>query len=169
MIYYARINGEAKRVRIERDGDLYTVSVGDEVFSVDHRSLEGIGSLSLLVNSRCFEASVADHDRAKLVSINGEKFEIDLTDELSFMAGTPSVHHGHMDEEIVKTPMPGVVVAVEVAPGQRIDAGAPVVIVEAMKMQNEISTVCGGTVREILVRQGDTVESNQKLVVIERL
>lgn len=169
MIYYARINGEAKRVRIERDGDLYTVSVGDEVFTVDHRSLEGIGSLSLLVNSRCFEASVADHERVKLVSINGEKFEIDLTDELSFMAGTPSVHNGHVGEEIVKTPMPGVVVAVEVECGQKIDAGSPVVIVEAMKMQNEISSVGGGTVKEVLVRKGETVESNQKLVVIERV
>lgn len=169
MIYYARINGEAKRVRIERDGDLYAVSVGDEIFTVDHRSLEGIGSLSMLVNSKCFEASVADHDRVKLVSINGEKFEIDLTDELSFMAGTPSVHHGHAGEEIVKTPMPGVVVAVEVESGQKIDAGSPVVIVEAMKMQNEISSVGGGTVKEVLVRKGDTVESNQKLVVIERV
>jgi biotin carboxyl carrier protein len=169
MIYYARINGEARRVRIEREGDHYTISVGDEVFSVDHKSLEGIGSLSLLVNSRCFEASVADHERAKLVSINGEKFEIDLTDELSFMAGTPTVHHGHADEEIVKTPMPGVVVAVEVECGQKIEAGAPVVIVEAMKMQNEISSVCGGMVREILVRKGETVESNQKLVVVERV
>jgi biotin carboxyl carrier protein len=68
----------------------------------------------------------------------------------------------------VKTPMPGLVVAVEVAPGQKIEAGAPVVIVEAMKMQNEISSVCGGTVKEVLVRPGDTVDSNQKLVLIDR-
>jgi biotin carboxyl carrier protein len=169
MIYYAKVNGEVKPVKIERNGDLYSVSIGDEAFTVDHRSLEGLGSLSLLVNSRCFEASVADHERVKLVSINGEKFEIDLTDELSFMAGTPSVHHGHAGEEIVKTPMPGVVVAIEVAPGQKVDAGSPVVIVEAMKMQNEISTVGGGMVKEILVREGDIVESNQKLVVIERV
>jgi biotin carboxyl carrier protein len=73
-----------------------------------------------------------------------------------------------MDAEVIKTPMPGVIVAVEVEPGQRIDAGAPVIVVEAMKMQNEISSICGGIVKEVLVRQGDTVVSNQRLAVIER-
>lgn len=169
MIYYARINGEVTQVKIEESGDLYNVTIGDRTFVVDHKHMEGLGSLSLLIDSRCFEASVAAHDKSKLITINGEKFDIDLTDELSFLAGTPTVHHGSMDEEIVKTPMPGVVVAIEVKAGQRVDAGSPVVIVEAMKMQNEISTVCGGLVKEILVREGDIVESNQKLVVVERV
>ena len=169
MIYYARINGDTKQVKIEQSGDVFNVTVGDKTFVVDHKHMEGLGSLSLLIDSRCYEASVAAHDRSKLITINGEKFDIDLTDELSFLAGTPSVHHGHMDEETVKTPMPGVVIAIEVEAGQRVDAGSPVVIVEAMKMQNEISTVCGGLVKEILVREGDIVESNQKLVILERL
>jgi biotin carboxyl carrier protein len=168
MIYYAKINGETRQVKIEKKDQLYRVTIGDEAFTVDHRNLEGLGSLSLLVNSRSYEASVADLEGTKLVSISGEKFEIGLMDELAFLAGTPSVHHGDADQEVVKTPMPGLVVAVEVAPGQKIEAGAPVVIVEAMKMQNEISSVCGGTVKEVLVRPGDTVDSNQKLVLIDR-
>jgi biotin carboxyl carrier protein len=168
MIYYARINGDVMEVRIEQAGDLYNVTVGKQTFVVDHKNMEGLGSLSLLINSRSYEASVTAHDRSKLITINGEKFEIDLADELTYRAGTPTVHHGAMDEEIVKTPMPGVVVAVEVKAGDRVDAGSPVVIVEAMKMQNEISTICGGLVKEILVREGDIVESNQKLAVVER-
>ncbi|MFZ1946594.1 MAG: biotin/lipoyl-containing protein [bacterium] len=168
MIYYARINGETRKVAIQRKEDIFEITIGDEVFRVDHRDLEGLGSQSLLVNSRCYEASVAPGEAAKLVSISGEKFEIRLLDEITFKAGTPQVHVGHADEEIIRTPMPGVVVAIEVEEGQRIEAGAPVVIVEAMKMQNEIASVAGGTVREILIRQGDAVESNQKLVVVAR-
>jgi biotin carboxyl carrier protein len=168
VIYYAKLNGETKKIEVEMKADVYLVTIGEKVFSVDHKNLEGLGSLSLLVNSRCYEASVADVEGAKLVSISGEKFEIGLTDELAFLAGTPSVHHGHADEEVIKTPMPGMVIAVEVQRGQKIEAGSPVVIVEAMKMQNEIASVGGGVVTDILVRAGDIVESNQKLAVIKR-
>lgn len=169
MIYYARLNGETKQIKVEKRSDLYLVTIGEHVFSVDHRRLEGLGSLSLLVDSRCYEASVEEIEGARLVSISGEKFEIDLTDELAFLAGAPSVHHGHADEEVIKTPMPGMVVAVEVERGQQIQPGSAVVIVEAMKMQNEIASVTGGLVTEILVRAGDTVESNQKLAVVKRV
>jgi biotin carboxyl carrier protein len=168
MIYYAKIDGQETSVRIEKKDDFYDVTIGDRRYEVDAKYLENSNSLSLLVNSKCYDASVAVSEGSALVSISGEKFEIDLMDELSFLAGTPSTHHGSMDAEVIKTPMPGVIVAVEVEPGQKIDAGAPVVVVEAMKMQNEISSLCGGIVKEVLVHQGDTVESNQRLAVIER-
>jgi biotin carboxyl carrier protein len=168
MIYYARIDGQEKTVRIEKRGDCYDVIIDGRRYEVDAKYLENSNSLSLLINSKCYDASVAVSERSALVSISGEKFEIDLMDELSFLAGAPTAHHGSMDAEVIKTPMPGVIVAVEVEPGQRIDAGAPVVVVEAMKMQNEISSVCGGIVKEVLVRQGDTVVSNQRLAVVER-
>jgi biotin carboxyl carrier protein len=64
--------------------------------------------------------------------------------------------------------MPGVVVSIEVEKGQDVDPGTPVVIVEAMKMQNEIATVVGGSVKEIRVSQGDIVDSQKTLVIIER-
>jgi biotin carboxyl carrier protein len=168
MIYYAKIDGETKKVAIQRKDDIFEITIEDEVFRVDHRDLEGLGSQSLLVNSRSYEASIAAGEGAKLVSISGEKFEVRLLDEIAFKAGTPQVHVGHADEETIRTPMPGVVVAVEVEQGQQIEAGAPVVIVEAMKMQNEIASAAGGTVRQIMVREGDAVESGQKLVVIGR-
>ena len=168
MIYYAKLNGETRKIRIEKNADTYVVTIGDKVFRVDHRELQSLGSHSLLIDSKCYDASVADIEGARLVSIGGEKFEIGLTDELAFRAGTPSFHHGHADEEVIKTPMPGMVVAIEVERGQKIEAGTPVIIVEAMKMQNEIASVGGGVVAEILVRAGDTVESNQKLAVIKR-
>jgi biotin carboxyl carrier protein len=168
MIYYARINGEEKKVKIERQDDCYDVTIDDVLYRVDAKHLENLQSLSLLVNSRCYEASLTDLDRRTLVTISGEKFEVDLTDELSYLAGTPSLAQGPLDREVVKTPMPGVVVSVEVRPGQEIAAGSPIAVVEAMKMQNEISSVSGGIVKDVLVRSGDIVESNQRLVIIER-
>jgi biotin carboxyl carrier protein len=60
------------------------------------------------------------------------------------------------------------VVCVEVEEGQQVSAGTAAVIVEAMKMQNEISAETGGTVKKVLVRKGDVVDSRQVLVVIDR-
>jgi len=60
-----------------------------------------------------------------------------------------------------------VVISIEVQMGQQVDPGTPVVIVEAMKMQNEIATVAGGSVKEIKVNRGDIVDSQKTLVVIE--
>ncbi len=168
MIYYARVDGQDKKIRVEDKGDFYNVIIDDIVYRVDAKHLENSNAISLLVNSRCYEASITNTDRSALISISGEKFDIDLIDELSYLAVAPVSHHGHLDAEVIRTPMPGVVIAIEVRPGQRIDAGSPVAIVEAMKMQNEVSSILGGIVKEVLVHEGDTVETNQRLVTIER-
>jgi biotin carboxyl carrier protein len=67
----------------------------------------------------------------------------------------------------VKSPMPGRVVKVLVRAGDRITAGQPVVVVEAMKMENELRAPRAGTVKEIRCAEGAAVESGQDLVVVE--
>jgi propionyl-CoA carboxylase alpha chain len=63
--------------------------------------------------------------------------------------------------------MPGLVVGVSVQAGQHVDAGSPVVVLEAMKMQNELTAKGGGTVREVRVAVGDKVERGAVLAMIE--
>jgi biotin carboxyl carrier protein len=67
----------------------------------------------------------------------------------------------------VKSPMPGRLVKILVRPGERIAAGQPVVVVEAMKMENELRAPRAGTVREIRGAEGAAVEAGQDLVVLE--
>jgi biotin carboxyl carrier protein len=67
----------------------------------------------------------------------------------------------------VKSPMPGRVVKVLVRAGDRITAGQPVVVVEAMKMENELRAPRAGTVKEIRCAEGAAVESGQDLVVVD--
>ena len=68
--------------------------------------------------------------------------------------------------EPVKAPMPGVVLKVQVQQGQAVKAGQVLVILEAMKMENEIMAPCDGTVKQVLVNKGATVNSGDPLVVI---
>jgi biotin carboxyl carrier protein len=69
--------------------------------------------------------------------------------------------------QAVRSPMPGKVVKVLVAPGDSVKSGAPVVVVEAMKMENELRSPRDGKVREVKVQEGQAVEANQMLVTIE--
>ena len=69
--------------------------------------------------------------------------------------------------EIVKAPMPGVVVGIAVAVGDEVEAGQGVVTLEAMKMENELKSASGGTVQEIRVEVGQGVSQGESLVVIE--
>jgi biotin carboxyl carrier protein len=68
---------------------------------------------------------------------------------------------------IVRSPMPGKIVKVMVAPGDAVTAGQGVVIVEAMKMENELRSQGAGVVKDVKVKAGDTVEGNAELVIIE--
>jgi biotin carboxyl carrier protein len=75
---------------------------------------------------------------------------------------------GHAAEEsVVRAPMPGRVLKLLVAEGEAVSAGAPLVVVEAMKMENELLAARAGTVRRIRVELGDTVERDSALLELE--
>jgi biotin carboxyl carrier protein len=69
-------------------------------------------------------------------------------------------------EKVVKSPMPGRIVKVLVAVGDEVEAGKPLLVMEAMKMENEIKARAGGKVSEIHVKQGEAVDGNAKLLTM---
>ena len=72
-----------------------------------------------------------------------------------------------MSRFVLAAPMPGLVVELRVAPGDAVQVGQPLVVMEAMKMQNELVSEAPGVVREVRVRLQQAVESGTELVVIE--
>jgi len=77
---------------------------------------------------------------------------------------TPSVSSG--GKTVVKAPLPGVVVDINVAEGNRISKGQKLLVIEAMKMENEILSEVDGVVEKILVKKGDNIDGDQELIVI---
>jgi glutaconyl-CoA/methylmalonyl-CoA decarboxylase subunit gamma len=69
--------------------------------------------------------------------------------------------------DFVAAPMPGRIVRVLVSAGDRVEAGAPLIVIEAMKMENELRAIHAGTVAEIIVRPGDAVEGGAKLIRLD--
>ncbi|MCD6450626.1 MAG: acetyl-CoA carboxylase biotin carboxyl carrier protein subunit [Thermotogaceae bacterium] len=70
-------------------------------------------------------------------------------------------------KKVLKSPMAGVVVKILVSEGQKINVGDPVLIFEAMKMENELRSDFPGTVAKVLVKEGDTIETGQELIVLK--
>jgi len=98
----------------------------------------------------------------------GQRFDVEAVDErtrqIRALTGTRRPAHG---SGIVAAPMPGLVVRVEVAPGQRVEAGAALVVVEAMKMENELRAPRTAVVAAVHVAAGQTVEKGAPLVTLE--
>jgi biotin carboxyl carrier protein len=124
--------------------------------------------LSLLVNNQSFDAEIIKDSQRYWVSMKGQRFECLLEDErvskLKELSGCES-KEGIQRE--LKSPMPGLVVAVEVKEGQEVKPGQGLVIVEAMKMENELKAGFKGKVKHTRVKEGQVVEKDEVLIVFE--
>jgi len=99
------------------------------------------------------------------IQIRGRTFEIEVEDERAYairqLAGAAAGESGTRD---LRAPMPGLVISVLVEPGQRVELGDGLVIVEAMKMENELKADGAGTVAAVSTKAGDTVDRDDVLV-----
>jgi biotin carboxyl carrier protein len=96
------------------------------------------------------------------VALRGECFEFDLSGEARAKRGGSA--HGNPE---TRSPMPGKVLHVTATPGVNVNAGDPLLILEAMKMENVLSAEIAGTVKEVHVKAGDMVEPGKLLVLLE--
>jgi 3-methylcrotonyl-CoA carboxylase alpha subunit len=143
--YRVRVAGFEHPARVTRLPDGMLVEIGDRQFQI---SLDG------------------DAPEFR-VHANGCRFTATVVDDLTRARARSRAGSARAKSGVVTSPMPGKVVQVLVVPGQEIAAGAPVVVVEAMKMENQLVAACDGVVREVLVRAGDAVDNGARLVVIE--
>jgi biotin carboxyl carrier protein len=108
-------------------------------------------------------ASASGRDKLQ-VNLRGRVYDVNIIDRKQRRTATEYTAEGRQN---LTSPMPGKVVRVLLAPGNEVDAGQGVLIVEAMKMQNEIKSPKQGHVVEVRVSEGETVSANQVLAVVE--
>jgi len=164
------IDGTTYPVSVSAAERIYTVTFEDETFEVDVSRDPGSDILSLLVDSRSVEAwTVPTRQNSETlyrVTVLGETFEVEVEDALRAGLKKLEAGAGGAAGEVIKAPMPGVVVEIAVAEGDLVEPGQPVVIVEAMKMRNEFGSKSGGRVARVNVEPGQSVERNTVLLEI---
>ena len=167
MELIVRRGGEVETVRIERLGDAFEVQVGDKVFLVDAVATTG-GVRSLLIEGRQYEVAVrSDGNGRYQVSGRGGVEEVEVLDPLAYLAEASHEEAGGRRAHRVNAYLPGRGVSVMGEEGAEVKAGQGLVILEAMKMENEIQAEGDGVVTRVFVAPGEAVEGGDPLFEIE--
>jgi Acetyl/propionyl-CoA carboxylase, alpha subunit len=169
MSYEVRLNSRIAQVDLlSREGSVAGISVDGREYEADIIMVEP-GVYSILLNGRSYNVELFPGERPKTYTINTKRdaFDAEIIDaEARYRMNTGSSISSDSDKILV-SPMPGKVVRVLVAKGDKVVVGQPLVVVSAMKMESEFRSKVDGTISEVRVGEGDTVESRQILVVID--
>ncbi|MFQ5398873.1 MAG: biotin/lipoyl-containing protein [Anaerolineae bacterium] len=164
MKYYTKVNDQEFIIEIDHDDEIV---VNGERFAIDFQSLPAANIYSLLIDNSSLEGLAEERDDTWEVLIRGELYTVRVQDERAYRLaqarGTAAAVTG---EAVVKSPMPGIIVSVPVSEGDLVQKGDKVVILESMKMENELHAPRDGVIGRVLVEPGASVEKGQSLVVV---
>lgn len=177
MLHYISLNGREFALNLQHVSTVGPSRVegpGGE-FAVEVLSHPDSGQSALVLVDGCvYRVQVAARPASdarvpgdvQRASINGQLVNVTIENELERRA-RPNRNTAALATSQVTAPMPGRVVKVNVRPGDIVAVGAPLLGIEAMKMENELSSPTAGRVAQVFVSVGATVEADQELVIIE--
>lgn len=163
MKYYARVGSSEYVIDIEPD----RVYVNGEPVVVDMQRA-GVSELySVIFDGRSHELLIEPGRYSYTISVRSEQFDVQVEDERARRINASRKLDLPSGEFAISAPIPGLVVKVLVEAGDEIAEDQPLIILEAMKMENEIRAKRPGVVKQVKVGPGQRVEQNAPLVVIE--
>ncbi|HYZ90335.1 MAG TPA: biotin/lipoyl-containing protein [Myxococcales bacterium] len=174
MRYHALIGGEERLIEVAPQGSSYRVTIHDgrtesanpRVLAVDAVHLAG-HAMSLLVDGRSVRCEVEPAKEGKLaVLVGDEVHSLEILDERRLRLRRASGKFMLEGPQRIDAPMPGKVVRVLVKQGDQVQEGQGLVVVEAMKMENELRSPKAGVVKELHAQEGQPVEAGAKLAVV---
>ena len=165
MKYVATVNDESREVDVTAAEGGYRVSLGDEAWDVDARRTAP-GVYSLLIDGVSYAAAVFERDGATVVEVRGESYAITVEDQTRHIIRTRGGAAGAARSRTLTAPLPGKISRVAVRPGETVQAGDTLLVIEAMKMENEVKATGAGTVAEVRVAPGQAVNAGDVLIVM---
>ena len=171
MKLWVRIESTEKQIEIEKRDGLYEVNVDGTIHVVDCHNAGHKDYLSLIINkqSHLVECAPARFEEGRYyANVDGRRYDVEVLDERLLASREASATVAMTGPYIIASPMPGLIVDVRVQIGDTVTAGSAVVIMEAMKMQNELVSEVDGIVRAVNITENDTVDSQTILIEIER-
>jgi biotin carboxyl carrier protein len=143
------------------------VSVNGKVMQVDFESISGQPVYSLLIDGKSYEAFVNAAEDEWQVLLLGQQYPVRVEDarEKRLRAAAGGMAHGTGEFQL-KAPMPGLVVSIPVEENQEVEKGQVLIVLESMKMQNELRSPRAGKVQRIKAKAGESVEQRQVLLTV---
>lgn len=164
MKYITEVEGKQYIVEIVDDKH---IRVNDKLYEIDFETVSGQPVYSLIVDGKSHESYVYQDEDTWQVLLHGRLYPVTVEDErekrLRAAAGGGVAETGEFH---LRAPMPGLVVTIPVTEGQEVKRGQVILILESMKMQNELKSPRDGTIGRIRVKPGESVEQKQTLLSV---
>lgn len=168
MALEINIDGNSSSVELlSKDGNKHQVEIDGKMYEVDLVMVEK-GVYSIIYKNKSYNVELIQGREPKTYTINTlyNSYDIDIMDaEAKYLKGRKQDELD--DESSISSPMPGKVVKILVKIGDKVKAGDTVIIISAMKMESEYKVKRDREIKDILVKEGDTVDSHQPLIIIE--
>jgi len=163
--YELVLEGRRRKLRLERSESCARVELGGKTLEVDVSQLSE-DAFSLILEGRSHDVSVSPNAGGFQVVVDGESIQVGLVDPRRDGPST-SGRTEAAGPVAVSAPMPGKVVRILTAEGEEVRQGQGLVVVEAMKMQNELGAPKSGRIRAVRVAEGQAVNAGEPLVLVE--
>lgn len=181
MTYISTIYQRSYTVDINKEHNLTSVSLNGVSCALDWRQIAGLvtdgsegGCYSLLIGGKSYEVfarrlsqSSEKNSQIYEILVAGQRFEVTLEDERSRMLAGVTRAGVSSGAARMQAPMPGLVVNILLEVGASVEQGQTVIVLEAMKMENDLISPIAGIIKEIKVGKGQTVEQGAVLVLVE--
>jgi biotin carboxyl carrier protein len=166
MKIQVRLGNLLRDINIQRIGPSeFEIRIGNDREVIDAREVAP-NTYSIIINGRSFEMSAGSADGELIVRFGGREFHVSICDPRAWRRRRSSVFAGGGQQQIT-APMPGKIVRILVSAGDQVEANQGLLVVEAMKMQNEIRSSTSGKVAGIFVHEGEAVAAGEPLLSIE--
>lgn len=164
MKFWVVLDGRDAEVEARAENGHVVLEVEGRTLEADFLALPDGEVYSLLVNGKHHEVRIAPEGDRLEITVDGTAFPVEvrhpIEKTLAAVTRTAAIRAG----ETIAAPMPGLVFALRVKPGDVVAAGQSVCVIEAMKMQNELTSRHGGIVTDVLVEERATVSAGQPLI-----
>ena len=165
MIYEVIIAEKSRKVELRKEGNLWKCKLDGREIPVDAISTQ-TAVLSLLIGGKSYQVKQESTGGQTNVVVGTQRFTAEVRDPRSLRARR-NADAGASGPRRITAPMPGKVVRILAAVGTQVEQGQGVIVIEAMKMQNELKSPKKGVVSKLTVSEGAAVEAGQSLAAIE--
>jgi len=163
--YVVTVDRQPWEVEVTGVDGRYRVVVDGRAYQVDARGTTA-GIQSLVVDGVSWVAGVVERDGVCLVDVDGESYAVIVEEQTRWVIRTKAGAAGGGGSRTLTAPLPGKITRVAVRPGDAVKAGDTLLVIEAMKMENEFKAGTDGTVAEVRTEVGQAVNAGDVLVVI---
>jgi biotin carboxyl carrier protein len=165
MLYEVTINGQVKRLELVRRNGNWICKLDGRELSLDVQLISP-DVISVVYEGQSFEARRDCSAAPRRIWIQGESYAVEVSDPRSFSGRRKRAGQEDGPRKLI-APMPGKVVRVLLSEASEVEAGQGIMVIEAMKMQNEIKSPKKGTIQKILAQAGVSVNAGDLLAVVE--